>query len=174
MMPPDRVHAALTATSRDVQLMGPTAWRRFTDWETHPHHGRDILRGGGIGDGKSDDRLDDERLDRQAAGYRDELDRLTRRIDADLHRLRTLLRVANPDRPSTLRPGELTNAQLIADGWCPSCFRDDQHLAPLAEGRYRDRCRACGDLRGREGREPTMDELRLMHSRGKRIRQRSA
>lgn len=174
----DQLHGMLTTTTRDLEHLGVQTWRAFADWTSSPQHARDTLRGGGLaspdGDGRSDDRIENARLDRQAAAYHDELDRLTRRLDVDLQRLRILLRIANPDRPSSLRPGELTNAQLIADGWCPSCFRNHQHLNPLAQGRYSDRCRTCGDFRGRAGRDPNLDELRLMHSRGKSLRQRIA
>lgn len=171
-VPVDKLCQHLTTTTRDLEHLGASTWKRFDEWADSPKQARDILRGGGLGEARSDDDTENARLDRLAAGYHRELDQLTRRVEADLARLRQLLRIANPDRPRSLRPGELTDSQLVADGWCPSCFRDDQHLAPVAEGRYKDRCRGCGDLRGRERRDPTMDELRLMHSRGKPLRQR--
>lgn len=174
MIPVDKLHASLTVTDRDLLHMGATTWRRFLEWEKPTQPARDSLRGGGFGEGKTDTRLEDEHDDRQASRYHHELHELTERIDRDLARLRTLLRIANPDRPRSLRPGDLTTTQLIADGWCPSCFRNDQHLNPVAEGRYRDRCRACGEHRAATGTDPSLDDLKTMHTRGKRTRQRIA
>lgn len=174
MIPVDKLRQRFLTSANNLAHLGASTWQRFDDWADNPAIARDALRGGGLGNGKNDDRLEDERLDRQAAAYQHELDTLTRRLEADHHRLDTLLRIANPDRPSSLRPGELTNAQLIADGWCPSCFRHDKHLAPIAEGRYRDRCRPCGEHRASTGGDPSLEDLRIMHSRGKRVRQRIA
>lgn len=167
----DRLHQQLRVTADDLTHLGATTWRRFADWQEHPDHGRSTLRGGGLADAKTDDRIQDEQLDRQAARYFDELATITRRLEADLSRLRQLFRIANPDRPPSLTTGELSTAQLIADGWCPSCFRNDKHLTPIAQGRYRDRCRQCGEYRAATGRDPSLQDLRIMHSRGKRLRQ---
>ncbi len=168
MIPVPTLHSSHVSTSRDLERLGLSTWERFDAWTKNPAMARDALRGGGLGEnGQTTDQAEDARLDRQAAGYLDELDRLTKRMYADNNRLRTLLRIANPDAPRSGRPGDLSTVELAADGWCPSCYRDDRYLSLIAKGRYSDRCRPCGEFRAAARRDPTVDELRVMHKRSK-------
>lgn len=170
---PDKLTDALTEALRTWRPLGESTIDRFAAWEHAPQPASGE-RGGGDGGATSDDTARDRLDDRQASRYRHELATLTQRIHADLSRLTTLVQIAHPDQPRVLRHSDMTAAQLIADGWCPSCFRDDRYLEPVAEGRYRDRCRRCGEHRAATGKDPSLDDLRIMHSRGKRLRHRSA
>lgn len=174
VIPPDLLTESLADALRKWRALGPGTVQRFTDWQTAPRTDDDGERGGGNGGTTSKDALRDRLEDRQAAAYHAELSTLTNRLDADLRRLVRLIGFAHPDQPRVLHHRDLSATQLAADGWCPSCFRDNGWLEPVAEGRYRDRCRGCGETRGREGRDPSVDELRIMHSRGKSLRQRIA
>lgn len=172
MIPADSLTGALTDATRKWRALGDSTTSRFADWTTAPTHDNGE-RGGGNGH-PSDDRLRDLLDDRQAARYQAELAALANRLYSDLHRLVRLVGIAHPDQPRVLQHRDLTAAQLVADGWCPSCFRDDGNLTHVAEGRYTDRCRVCGEHRAATHRDPSLDDLRIMHARGKRPRQRSA
>jgi hypothetical protein len=132
-----------------------------------------------LGGATPDEALKERREDRQAAGYKQELDTLTRRITADMARLRFIIHQACPDRPKHLATVDMTAVQLVADGWCPSCFRDDQHLSPISirpstgEPYYRDRCRPCGEWKAANREDPPLEVLRTRH-RGGRVRIKTA
>lgn len=172
MIGPHQLAEAMARTEADLHHYGPATWERLHDWTTAGRMPAPATRGGGLGTATPEDHLSDRREDRAAAAYQAELDTLTKRIDADLHRLRRIIAIANPDKPKELRHSDMTAAQLIADGWCPSCFRDNHHFSALAAGRYSDRCRPCGEYRARENQDPPMDALRIMHTKGKALRQR--
>lgn len=168
---PDTITDALTEALRTWRPLGSSTIDRFTDWE-QPRLPDSQERGGGDGGTASVDTIRDRIEDHQANRYAEELSHLLRRLNSDLNRLVTLVQIAHPE-PRVLRHSDMTAAQLVADGWCPSCFRDNRYLEPITPGRYRDRCRRCGDFRAASGKDPSVDELRIMHSRGKRLRQRS-
>ena len=169
---PDTITDALTEALRTWRPLGASTIDRFTDWE-RPRLPDSQERGGGDGGAASVDTIRDRIEDHRATRYAEELSHLLRRLNSDLNRLVTLVQIAHPE-PRVLRHSDMTATQLVADGWCPSCFRDDRYLEPITPGRYRDRCRRCGDFRAATGKDPSVDELRIMHSRGKRLRQRSA
>ena len=52
------------------------------------------------------------------------------------------------------------------DGCCLSCWRHEHTMTPTAEGRYRDRCRWCGDFRGEHGIDPPLAVLVARHTPG--------
>lgn len=172
MIDPYRLAEDLDVTAKELRNDGPCTWQRVHDWTTAGRMPAPATRGGGLGAATPEDDLSDRRDDRAAAAYQLELDTLTRRIDSDVHRLRRIIAITNPDRPKELRHSEMTSAQLIADGWCPSCFRDNRYLEPLAAGRYSDRCRPCGEYRARENQDPPQDALRIIHTKGKALRKR--
>lgn len=171
MIPPDKLTDLFSDVVRKWRALGPSTVQRFADWEQAPHHTTDERGGGGA---PTDNKIRDLLGDRQAAAYLAELRALTDRLSSDMHRLLRLVEIAHPDQPRVLRLRDLSESQLVADGWCPSCFRDDGHLAPIAEGRYASRCRLCGEHKAATGKDPSPEELRIMHSRGKRLRQRTA
>lgn len=172
MIPAHQLHEQMQTAEAILVRSGSLMWQRADDWRKHKRLPNDSTRGGGTGEAVGLDKMRERMEDQQAGAYYDELATLSDRLSADLNRLRFLEKILVPDKPRPLRPGDMTTAQLIADGWCPSCFRDNDHLAPLAEGRYSDRCRPCGETRGRERRDPTLEELRIMHAKGKSLRQR--
>lgn len=170
---PDKLTDALTEALRTWRPLGASTIDRFAAWQ-QPRLPDTGERGGGDGGTAAIDTIKDRIENSQATRYAHELATLTQRIHADLARLTTLVQIAHPDQPRVLRHSDMTATQLIADGWCPSCFRDDGYLEPITPNRYRDRCRRCGDFRAASGKDPSVDELRIMHSRGKRLRHRSA
>lgn len=170
---PDTITDALTEALRVWRPLGESTIDRFAAWQ-QPRLPDTGERGGGDGGAAAIDTIKDRIENSQANRYAAELAALTSRLRTDLARLTTLVQIAHPDQPRVLRHSDMTAAQLIADGWCPSCFRDNRYLEPITPGRYRDRCRRCGDFRAASGKDPSVDELRIMHSRGKRLRQRSA
>lgn len=74
-------------------------------------------------------------------------------------RVETVLRQA-------LRPAEPKPVQQAMRG-CVSCARDGGYFEPIAEGRYADLCRTCGEYRAAEGRTLPLGAVRSMHSHGK-------
>jgi hypothetical protein len=130
-----------------------------------------------MADGETDDRIDDRREDAAAARYLPELQALTRRLEADLARLVRIAGICNPAAPKNLATRDMLVAQVEADGWCGSCWRDDQHLTPVAErpngtAYYRGRCRFCGEWKANTREDPPLEVLRPHHE-GRRIRVRA-
>lgn len=160
MIDPEVLADRLESCELALRTYGELTWERVDAWSVArmPTKGE---RGGGIADGADDDdRIDDRREDAAAARYHTELTTLTARIDADLHRLRRIINICNPAVPQSLATKDMLIAQVAADGWCVSCWRADQHLSPVAERRYRDRCRFCGDYHRDQQEDPPIDILR--------------
>ena len=149
MIGPGEIERALQTTERKVHTHGDVTWGRIGDWVKPQRPPSDDSRGGGVRDGKSDDRLHEEHLDRQASRYNSELDKLTDRLAADLNRLQELIRIANPEVPRS----------EIGAG-CRSCQRDGGRYEPIAPGRYKHACRFCGDWRGEHGDWPPLAVVR--------------
>ena len=171
----DRLNAASCA----VRTQGPLTWERLEDWHTPgrlPTHG---TRGGGMAEGADDDeRLLDRKDDIAASRYWDEMRTLTRRLEADLARLNTILGIANPERPRTVASRDMQLAQVEAEGWCGSCWRNDQNLTAVTMQKsrngaevpkYRGRCEWCGKHRKATGEDPPIEYLRARHE-GRRVR----
>jgi len=129
-----------------------------------------------MADGEPDERIDDRKDDAAAARYHAELSTLTKRIDADLHRLRRIIGICCPSPTKGLASRDMLSAQVAADGWCVSCWKDDQNLTPITmttgggkpRPRYKDRCRFCGEWKAEHGQDPPVAILQLMHE-GRRI-----
>lgn len=170
---PSDLAAKLLEVAQDLKAHGDLAQTKSHDWTFGPRK-VDMAgeRGGGLAEAQPEDRANETLEDRRAAKvhgrYLHALEALRQAaIDVDV-----LHKVILPGQPRHLHHSDMTAVQLIADGWCPSCFRDNRHLAPLAAGRYSDRCRPCGEHRAREGQDPPMDALRIIHTKGKALRQR--
>jgi hypothetical protein len=166
----DRLRAASIVVERD----GPVTWERVSDWTLPGRMPARGERGGGMVDAETDDRIDDRREDAAAARYMPELAALTKRLEADLARLVRIHEICNPAAPKNLATRDMLVAQVEADGWCGSCWRDDQHLTPVAErpngvAYYRGRCRFCGEWKANTREDPPLDVLRPHHE-GRRIR----
>jgi hypothetical protein len=156
---PDSLHTSLAQTAHKVRTLGDRTWQRVDDWTRTDQVAKDSTRGGGLGSGRSDYSLEEQRLDRQAAAYRSELAAITKRLDADLHRLRTIVDIANPEAPKTI------------DAGCRSCARHEGMYEPVHVGYYRDACRFCGEWKAaHEGDWPPLAVVRWHHNHpGKKI-----
>jgi hypothetical protein len=171
VIPHDKLEALLTRTARSQHVHGEKTWQRTWDWTRVTTPPRPGIHGGGISDGsRSDDAIDRAQEDAQAARYYAELKALTVRLVADLHRLMVLHAICDPDGIRKPASRELQAAQVAADGWCISCWRDNQHLEPTMKGQYRDRCRFCGDWRRQHQADPPLAILAARHT-GRRITQ---
>lgn len=174
MIQHDRLADTLEAAAHHVRQQGNLTWGRTSDWTTAGRMPSTGVNGGGLGEATPDETNGDMREDRAAARYHDELDKLTARLDADLHRLTRIMNICCPPPPKSLQSKDMLAAQVAADGWCLSCWRDDQHLEPISvrptgQAYYRDRCRPCGQWRNEHGEDPPPDILRARHT-GRRIR----
>lgn len=109
-----------------------------------------------------------------AADIHDRLLRTLTTIETTGHTLLDLLHAATPRRPITpARDRRHTQAQLIAEGWCTSCHRHDQHLTPIevrpdGSRYYATMCRWCGSFTADYRRLPPLMLLELRHT-GRRI-----
>ena len=171
MISPDKLAAILEDMARKLRSTGDDTWQRTVDWERAARVERDSNRGGGGCASTEDIRehQENERLGR----LRDKLDRATKQVADGCAAITAVM--ADTKRPP--RHGASTDvlaAQAAADGWCRSCFRADQHLAPITlrpngQPVYRDLCRFCGAWKGEYGQVPPLDVLRQHHD-GRRIR----
>jgi hypothetical protein len=170
-----RLGDLLEAAMHDVRSNGDLTWDRVSDWTVTGQMPSRGERGGGMADGEPDDRIDDRKEDAAAARYHDELSALTRRLEADLHRIVRIIGICCPT-PTRLASRDMLSAQVAADGWCVSCWKDDQNLTPITmttgggkpRPRYKDRCRFCGEWKAEHGQDPPLPILQLMHD-GRRI-----
>lgn len=153
-----------------VRKQGPDTWTRVADWETAkmpaPVERDDDDQAERRKAGRSAEDEEDRRGDAVASRYRAELAALTKRLDADMARVARIIDVCNPPRPDQLMRHDMLLAQVAAEGYCVSCWRDDQTLVEVAKGRYRDRCRHCGEFRAAEGQDPPQSLLVKAHERG--------
>lgn len=117
---------------------------------------------------------DDDDLEGEHARYT----RLLASLADDVPELIGVLRKAVPSALAVLRPDDLSNAQVSAQGWCVSCWRDGTYHEPVAlqpngERRYRDLCLWCGRfMAANDGRMPPLELVEARH-RGDRITQQS-
>lgn len=148
-------------------------WSRTVDWQRiRPPSTEE--RGGGSGGAASDQAVEDRLGDAAAARYHDELKALVRRLTTDLRRLQRIAGIVLPAQPRKIQGRDMLAAQVAAEGWCVSCWRDDQYLHPIEKDpkghkRHRDLCRFCGGWKAEHGDLPPMDVLRRLHE-GRRIR----
>jgi hypothetical protein len=169
---PQQLHLALTDLAKTIDRHGQATWQHVDDWRKQRRLSSDSNRGGGAGDhaaARAADRIEDERV-----GHL--FDRLTQAV-TDLSdmiaRTDALITETIPLRVPKAKPNILA-AQAAADGWCRSCFRDDQHLEPITlrpDGTpfFRDLCKWCGYWQAEHGQLPGVDVLRQRHE-GRRIR----
>lgn len=160
---------AVQRTKGQLMVQRCEDWENAIDPRLHvPEPGddeTDVLRR----EGRSDIEEEDRKGDAAASRYKAELSKLTDGIGARLSRLTTIVNICNPERPGRITKGDQTAAQVAAEGWCVSCWRDDQTFEMLATGQYRDRCRFCGDWKGAHGEDPPVWLLRKRRIHGKRM-----
>ena len=171
---------ALTPLADALAAKGDVLWRRTVDWQRLQQQSHD-QRGGGKGDGLTDDDLDEILGDAAASRYHTEVADLFRRMAADATRLQRLMQIVVPSQPSKPKGKDMLAAQVAAEGWCVSCWRDDQALVPIAvrtsgpdKGRpyYRDLCRFCGGWKAEHGTIPSLDVVQRHHD-GRRIQRKA-
>lgn len=161
MIDPHKLMADMEKTLAQLHELGPLTFQRVEDWLRIERLGNDSNRGGGVAKGgKSDDRRQEELDDEQASAYFPETDTLTRRIEADMARLRRIIAIANPNPP-----------KAAPDAGCRSCYRNGGQYEPVWDGRYRDACRFCAEWRtAHDGEWPPISIVRWRHRHpGKRV-----
>ena len=176
MIRPELLAGRMARTAGLLTEHGELVWQRAHDWTVQGRMPANGVRGGGLSDpdaGELDDRQAERAEDRKAARYQAELETLTARMDADLARLQAIIGICCPSPSRSVAQGDMLAAQVAADGWCVSCWRDDQALVPItlrASGVpvFRDLCRWCGDWRAVHRQVPPLRLLRL-HHQGRRI-----
>lgn len=155
----DRLQDIATVVRRD----GPVAWERVEDWTVArmPAHREplDDDQEERARSGRSEVDEDDRREDAAAARYKDELRTVVSRVVADLNRVETIISVCCPTPSKHLSNRDLLVAQVAAEGFCVSCWRDDQFLFEIElQGNgtpyYKDLCRWCGSWKGNHGSIP--------------------
>lgn len=162
MIEPQVLAERMESTEQAIRVQGPLTWERVRDWTREPRLPRSGERGGGMAEAALvADRLEERHQDAAAARYHAELDKLTKRVDSDMARIRTIISICNPERPASLKARDMLVAQAEADGWCGSCYRVDQACEPVAEGRYRTRCRFCGEWKAENGQDPPLALVEL-------------
>lgn len=82
----------------------------------------------------------------------------------------TDVETATPHTPKQIGDHDKLAAQVGAEGWCSSCFRNAGRMEPQAMHgngtiRYRGECRWCHDFKAEQGRYPTLSLLQKHHSR---------
>jgi hypothetical protein len=107
-----------------------------------------------------------------AADMHDQLLAALAGIDSDAAVLWDLMHAATVRTPQPHK-ADKSRSHLIAEGWCVSCHRNDQHMTPIEErptgGRYyAAMCRWCGSFAADYGRMPPTALLQLRHA-GRRI-----
>lgn len=155
---------------RRVEDEGQAASQRFYEWQrTNPMPAADSTRGGGNGGVSFDERLREQRDDRQASNLRPEWAKVQIQLEALANRAMWLLDQAKADHAPLDK--HRTPAQVEAENWCGSCWKSTGTLVPVqlrptGEPFYRGRCRFCGSW---PGGDPPAEVLKQRHS-GKAIR----
>jgi hypothetical protein len=109
-------------------------------------------------------------------------------LDTIVARARKLLDVLLPPQPNTqpslcgecgaprlvpaARDKRQTELDVATEGWCRSCYRDDQRLEPIDTDRrgnriYKDVCRWCGRFRREHEMDPPLEIVRYHHRYGR-------
>lgn len=121
--------------------------------------------------GRSERSEEDRREDAAAGRYKDELGRLTKRLEADVARLGQIVGVCNPVGPKRLSRGDRQAAQVAAEGDCVLCWRAgcSKEIEVDREGHrlYRDRCKWHADWRRNHGDDPPNWLVVKHHDRGR-------
>lgn len=150
MIPVDKLEMLSELLTRDLHTHGAPTWRRVGDWVAEQRHlEADSSRGGGFGHAVTDKALEERQGNRQASAYQAEVAALSKRLYADMTRLRRIIEIANPEIP---------RAEIGAG--CQSCQRDGGRYEPIHAGRYRLACRFCGEWRAEHGEWPPLTVVR--------------
>lgn len=169
------------ALERGLKLVrsqrGERTWSRVDDWTDPGRVPSGGERGGGVvGEAMPGDVVEDVKASKAAARLQGEREKRAQRILADLAWFANLAETCNPERPKELANRHKQVAQVAADRFCVSCWRDDGWLQPIpvkpGSGTpgvpyYRDLCRPCGEWIDDEGNHvhPPIEVVRYWHKR---------
>lgn len=176
-----RLFAFLGVLGTEGEAKGQAAWDASSGWTPAPQPApKPGEHGGGLGEA-GEETAKDEAAQRKAAEkrfqtYRVHLAALEKYAylvmqDIDIAVPPNTAEVKNR-RTDNLDP--VTPADAAVDGWCASCWRNDQQHVLIDVHKttglryFRDYCRWCGGVKATYGIEPPLDALKLHHD-GRRI-----
>jgi hypothetical protein len=155
---------------RRIEDEGQAVSQRFYEWERADRMpSGDSSRGGGSGGAAPADQLQEQKDDRQAARLRRRWLQAQVRLESVLAEMGWLMDQAKAVSPQLEK--HRTPAQVEADGWCGSHWRQIGELVPVAERPtgepyYRGKCLFCGRW---PGGDPPAEVLRARRE-GRTIR----
>lgn len=172
-----RLGASLGLVGTLLEHQGQLAWDTMDGWQTGPRKAPEQgIRGGGAGEAGAEDRKD-EAMQRIRAARRFQAFRVRlAEIDSLAQELIRDVDIACPPHPATLRNAAtdnldpITAAEAAIDGWCSSCWRNDQQHVPIEVERktglryHRDLCRWCGSFKAKYKIDPPLILLKLRHA----------
>jgi hypothetical protein len=153
----------MTDVAVELRKQGGATEAVLHDWAAPGHMPTAGERGGGLVDAEPDFTLAQRREAAEAGRLQKEWRTRTRRILADLHWLEQTMQTANPPETTRLRFSDLSAAQVAAEGYCVSCIRAGVNTV-TAKGRYRDRCRFCGEWEAEHKKDPPVALVELRAS----------
>lgn len=115
MIRPDGLADQLERTVNELRRHGDLTWSRAEDWTKSRRIANDSSRGGGVGSGRTDRSIGDQRDDDAAARRREELATLAARMEADSIRMRWYIDDACPDKPKRERENTVA-ACIVCSG----------------------------------------------------------
>lgn len=175
-----RLAGSLAVLGTLLEDRGQQAWDVLASWTTGPTPPPTTgERGGGTGEAGQEDQAEQRRWEARAARLlaeqRADLTELDRLVQNIIRRI-DIACPPNTAEVKNRRTGNLdpvTPAEVAIEGWCASCWRDDQTLEPIEKDRhglryYRDYCRWCGAFKAKHDTEPPLALLKRRHA-GQRI-----
>lgn len=172
MIETDRLADRLQGLACRLRQEGGLTGERFAAWQKavmpRLFESDDDAQEAAVRESRSERDDEDRRGDAQAGRYLSEWVALLDRIGSDAARADALLTVGNPPQPRRLAQRDMQPAQIAAEGLCVSCWKAGIKDEDTVPGRYRDRCRFCGDWRGEHGEDPPGWLLRKRQVHGKR------
>lgn len=150
-----------------LETRGELALQRTKDWEARTLDGLHT-------DNPSETLSESERRALvEINGFHDRLRRAIHEFEKQAAIIVQIVKLATPQGTTVLE----SPAQVAVEGWCRSCWRDQQHLEPIAvdrdgQRRYRDLCRRCGEwATAHQNQHPPLAVLRVWHQ-GRRLSER--
>lgn len=152
---------------------GDVLWQRTVDWQRVRRVAPPSLTEDTDEDTVSKEDAEERLGDALASRYQHEVRTLANRVRTDLARLVQIDAIVVRTQPRHLVGQELLASQVGAEGFCVSCWRNDQRLVevqkrPNGEPYYRHLCRFCGGWKADTGQIPSLDVIQRRHD-GRRI-----
>lgn len=171
-----RIFAFLAVLGTEGEAKGYLAWDAMAGWKPGPQPAPSSgVRGGGGSETQAEDRRAEAAQARSAAKRFEEfrahlaaLEKYAREVMRDID-------IACPpdlEELKSRRTGTYeadTAADVAADGWCASCWRNDQQMVRREKDRrdmyfYKSYCRWCGLFKAKHGIEPPLPLLEARHA----------